>query len=308
MEYKIGEDYDLYGMVYETNASTYPTYSVIVKVSDGSDCVVRIPQDKTVEKGEIYHFIGRGVDFKGKTHIEISSFETIEDAKIEVNEKMVIRKALGSVVSWDPGIASNYVEEGLSTLSNPVINAITLDIYNRFKETFLVYPAATRFHHAYKYGLLFHTYNMLRIAKGFIAIYPHINKDLVYAGIILHDMLKTKEIGKGYGGEYSLEGKLLGHITMGTGEIMITANRLGFEDTKEALLLEHIVLSHHDEADFGSPKDPQIIEALIVHLCDMCDARITPTIEALDKVKIGEFSEPIFVNGKERYYKHQLSE
>jgi len=147
---------------------------------------------------------------------------------------------------------------------------------------------------------------MLRLSKAYISIYPHLNKDLIVAGIVLHDLMKTKEI-KAYTGEYTVEGKLLGHISMVTSEVAKTAEKLGYSEKEETLLLEHIVLSHHEQSFYGSPKRPQIIEALIVHLCDMADAKVEPTIEALGKTLIGEFSEPIPVNDKEKYLKHSLS-
>ena len=157
----------------------------------------------------------------------------------------------------------------------------------------------------YKYGLLFHTHTILRLAKAYSEIYSNINKDLLFAGVILHDIMKTKEIDSSYK-EFSLEGKLIGHITMGAVEVRVTAEKLGYGESDEALLLEHILLSHHDQLDYGSPRHPQILEALIVHLCDQSDAKIEPIVEALDKIKYGEYTDAINVCDKQKYYKHKL--
>ena len=88
---------------------------------------------------------------------------------------------------------------------------------------------------------------------------------------------------------------------------MKQAERLGYSDTEEVTLLIHTALSHHDNPEFGSPKRPQIIEALIVHLADLADAKIEPVIEALDKTQMDEFSDQINVCEKRRFYKHKLS-
>ena len=135
---------------------------------------------------------------------------------------------------------------------------------------------------------------------------PNINLDLVVSGIILHDIMKVKEI-KGFENEYSIEGKLIGHISLIGQEIEKTAYSLGYENEEEVLLLKHIVISHHEDPEYGSPRRPQIIEALIVHLVDVSDAKLQPTIEALNKVKVGELTEQIYVNDRDKFYKHRLS-
>ena len=80
-----------------------------------------------------------------------------------------------------------------------------------------------------------------------------------------------------------------------------------YENEEEVLLLKHIVISHHEDPEYGSPRRPQIIEALIVHLVDVSDAKLQPTIEALNKVKVGELTEQIYVNDRDKFYKHKLS-
>ncbi|MCB9498840.1 MAG: HD domain-containing protein [Bacillales bacterium] len=306
MEIKLNEKYDFYGSAEAINPSTYPTYSVIISLPENESAVVRLNQDQVIEKGEIYHFQGQAVDFKGRLHILLSDYKNLREEEISEEEKNLIRTSLNKDLVIDYKLCENYIEEAMASIENKVVKEITKTMYDSSKEDFLIYPAATKFHHAYKYGLLFHTYNMLRLSKAYTSIYPHLNKDLIVAGIVLHDLMKTKEI-KAYTGEYTIEGKLLGHISMVTSEVAKTAEKLGYSHEEETLLLEHIVLSHHEQSFYGSPKRPQIIEALIVHLCDMADAKVEPTIEALLKTQAGEFSEPIPVNDKEKYLKHSLS-
>lgn len=306
MEIKLKEKYDFYGIPGDENSSSYETVSLPVKLNDNSTIICRIKKGESLVNGEIYHFTGTGDIFKNRLFIFINSYTKIDDMDLPMNDKKAIFDSFSNEVIIDTVSYLNEIKETVDHLENPIIKAITQDIFSRFESLFEVYPAATRFHHAYRFGLLYHTGNMLRMGKAIVHIYGHMNEDLVYAGIILHDILKTKEINQ-TSGDYTIPGKLLGHITMGTGEIMKTASRLGFEGSDEAILLEHIILSHHEEPIYGSPKHPQIIEALVVHLTDMCDAKIEPTIEALRKVDMLEFTDPIFVNDKERYLKHKLS-
>ena len=305
MEIKLQELYDLYALVEAINDSTYESRSIIVKDSELNNQVLRISKKMTVEVGKIYHFHGKGEIFKDKTYIGVLSLNTLEDDKdmSEEDKRALKDKFFGGIVI-DTDSYIKDIEDSIESIENKIIKDITLDIYNRYKERFIMSPAAVKFHHAYKGGLLYHTHSVLMLGKAYMNVYPRINKDLVLSGIILHDIAKTLEMSDG---KFTLDGKLFGHISLGTALVFTTADRLGYSDTEEAKLLAHVILSHHSEADFGSPRRPQIIEALIVHLCDMSDAKIQPVVEALSRTKPNEFTEPIQTNDKEKFYKHKLS-
>jgi len=155
--------------------------------------------------------------------------------------------------------------------------------------------------------LAYHTSSMLKLAEGFLKVYPFLNEDLVYAGIILHDVTKVLEFDSYEGSEYTVQGRLLGHITLGANEIALTARDLGLEKSEEAMLLEHIILSHHYFGNFGSPKKPNIAEALVIHFIDNIDSKVCVLGEELEKTKLGDFTAPIGVLDKERYLKHKYS-
>jgi 3'-5' exoribonuclease len=140
-----------------------------------------------------------------------------------------------------------------------------------------------------------------------IHVYPFLNQDLIIAGIILHDVTKILEFDTYEGSEYTLQGKLVGHITLGANEIALTAKKLGFSELEEVMLLEHIILSHHYYGNFGSPKKPNIAEALMIHFIDNIDSKVAVLGEALSEVDAGSFTESLGVLDKERYYKHKLS-
>lgn len=151
----------------------------------------------------------------------------------------------------------------------------------------LTYPAASKNHHEYASGLAHHIVSMLQIARELSKLYPQINKDLLYAGIILHDLGKLKELSGVVTTTYTLEGKLLGHIPMMVEEIGLMARELQIEG-EEVLILQHLVLSHHGKAEWGSPTPPLVREAEILHLIDLIDAKMNMLNRSLDKVKPGE--------------------
>lgn len=116
-----------------------------------------------------------------------------------------------------------------------------------------MHPAATKFHHAYVGGLSYHTFTMLKLIDPFLAVYSYLNKDLLYAATLLHDMSKISEIS-GVDGEYTKEGLLIGHLVMQTIDVDQVAKQLGYEELEEVLILKHMILSHHGQLHYGSPK------------------------------------------------------
>jgi 3'-5' exoribonuclease len=135
-------------------------------------------------------------------------------------------------------------------------------------------PAAKSVHHAWLGGLLEHIVSLLGICELAASHYPQINRDLLVTGAILHDIGKLEELRWGLSFEYTLEGQLIGHITMAIGMIeRKTATIPGFPPELR-MLVEHMVLSHHGKLEFGSPKLPMIPEAVLLHYLDDLDAKM----------------------------------
>lgn len=189
------------------------------------------------------------------------------------------------------------------------VRRLVLALIDEYKAPLMYYPAAKSNHHAIKSGLLYHILRMLRTAKGLGQVYKNVNLDLVYAGIILHDIEKINEMDAtevGVVEGYTKEGQLLGHIIMGIKRIDKTAEALGI-DPELSLLIQHLILTHHYEPDFGSPKKPLIPEGELLHYIDMIDARMYDMNKALRDVEIEQFSDPIFVLDRRRLYKSKYS-
>lgn len=164
------------------------------------------------------------------------------------------------------------------------------------REALLRFPAALKLHHATRGGLLHHSWTIVQLARGVCDTYPLLDRELVYAGAILHDIGKLAELetGKlGIASAYTAPGQLLGHISIGVSMISEAGQLLGVSD-ETILLLEHMLLSHHDKPEFGSPKPPMFPEAEVLSELDLLDSRLYAMFSALDGVQPGAFSERIW--------------
>jgi len=187
------------------------------------------------------------------------------------------------------------------------IRRLVLKMLKDKEDRLIYYPAARSLHHSIRGGLLYHIYRMLHLSDKIIQVYENVNPDLLYAGVLLHDLAKIGELESNILGfsEYSKEGQLLGHLIMGINEIESTGKSLGI--SKEVLLvLQHMVASHHNEPEYGSPKKPMILEAELLHYIDLIDARVYDYENALKNVEKGAFSEPVWSLDRRRLYKTEL--
>ena len=151
---------------------------------------------------------------------------------------------------------------------------LVLKVLELYREEFLVCPAARLYHHPYLGGLLEHTWFVTRHALASLAIYPDLNRDLVLAGAILHDLGKIKELANPSAPERTVPGHLLGHIVLGWEMVRAAAQGLEFPDPTLLVQLEHIILAHHGSMEFGSPIPPKTREALLVNFLDDLDAKL----------------------------------
>ncbi len=148
-----------------------------------------------------------------------------------------------------------------------------------FVAQFTMAPAGTKHHHSYHGGLLEHTVSMMEAAERIAPCYPQVNRDLLLVGAMLHDVGKTQELGFQTGLEYTDEGQLLGHMILAVemlNEKVADAERLAGEPipAETVLQLKHMLLSHHGEVEYGSPKVPMTLEALALHCLDLLDSKI----------------------------------
>ncbi|ONI45918.1 phosphohydrolase [Candidatus Epulonipiscioides gigas] len=169
-----------------------------------------------------------------------------------------------------------------------LLEAIFLD--ENINEKFLTKPAAKSIHHAYLSGLLEHCITVTKIGVYLSEFYENVNRDLVIAGCLLHDIGKIEELSGFPENEYTDSGQLLGHIVLGTNKIAIEISKLDNFSPEIANLIMHILISHHGELQYGSPEVPKCIEAMIVHLADYSDSRIKMFEEILLTTKDAKYS------------------
>lgn len=187
-------------------------------------------------------------------------------------------------------------------IQNPNISRITRYIVKKYQEQLIIFPAAMKNHHDYASGLIDHVVSMLKLSEAICDLYPTLNRDLLYAGVILHDVGKVIELSGPVGTMYTVEGNLLGHISIMVNELGQAATELKIEG-EEVMLLQHLVLSHHGKEEWGSPKKPMIQEAEILHYIDNIDAKMNMLTRALDKTQPGEFTERLFPLDNRSFYK-----
>lgn len=179
-------------------------------------------------------------------------------------------------------------------------------LMKQHRDALLTYPAAVKLHHATRGGLLHHTWTITELARHVIETYPALDGDLIYAGAILHDIGKLYELDAGelgLAGAYTREGQLLGHITMGINEIASAAELLDIP-RETAMLIEHMLLSHHGVPDFGSPKYPMFPEAEVLSELDLLDSRMYEMFSALEGVSRGGFTERQWALDNRQLYQH----
>lgn len=229
-------------------------------------------------------------EYRGKLQLKIDKVRcVVEEDNVDIDD-FIMAAPYKSEDMFETIL--DYIEK----IQNPYIKGITEKIVGKLSHKLMHYPAAKSNHHAIKGGLLYHITTMLKAAEKLMDIYTYLNKDLVYAGVILHDIAKIKEMESselGIVSKYSVEGQLLGHIIQGINLIDEAGKDIGASE-EIIMLLQHMILTHHYEPEYGSPKKPMIPEAELLHHLDVIDARMYDMQKAIKDVNQGEFSEKIY--------------
>lgn len=230
--------------------------------------------------------------------------------KIRLAEKSdgLNRKDFFKTAPESPADMYEFITGKISSFEDDELKKICLTIYDRNKEKLMYYPAAMSNHHAEYAGLLWHVKRMMMAGEKMCEIYSNLNRDLLLAGIAVHDIEKINEImsdKNGVSTGYSFEGQMIGHIVRGVGLIHELGKELAIDEEK-SVLLEHMILSHHYEPEYGSPKKPLFPEAEMLHHLDNIDAKMYDMEESLSGVKPGEFGEKVWTLDNRKLYKRRF--
>lgn len=193
----------------------------------------------------------------------------------------------------------------IDKINDPVYKQIVNETMKEYDSDFFQYPAASKVHHNFMGGLATHVLGMLELAEFIADKYPMLDRDLLVSGVIIHDIGKTIELSGPVVTEYTLPGKLLGHISIMQARLYEISKRLGLDNSEEAILLMHMELSHHGQYEFGSPVLPEIAEAEVLNIIDNLDARMNILDKAFEHVKPGDWSGKLFAMDNRAFYKHK---
>ena len=211
--------------------------------------------------------------------------------------------ALAPCAPFPAGDMLDFILNRVDAFHDPELKQLVLTRLEECGDKLSYYPAASKLHHAERSGLLHHTSTMLRMAAHVCEVYPSLDSDLLAAGVILHDLCKITEMAAdeiGMVSDYTAEGMLVGHLVQGVAEL----SRLGqsLHVKKETLLLlEHMILSHHDLPEYGSPKKPMFPEAEVLHILDLLDARMFEMNRALATTPPGAFTDRLWSLDRKLY-------
>lgn len=303
-QHEVGEQVDLYFLIKSSTrgiASNGKPFLTVILQDKTGDIEAKLwdvsPEDEETYAAEkIVKVAGEVMNYRGRNQLKVRNIRPAQPQDgVRVSDFLEV-----APLSREEMV--EYITQSIFEMKNSNIQRLTRHLLNKYQSEFLEYPAATKNHHEFVSGLAYHVVSMLKLAKAFADLYPSLNRDLLYSGVILHDLGKVFELSGPVSTTYTVQGNLLGHISIMVNEIGKTAEELGIEG-EEVMLLQHMVLSHHGKEEWGSPKKPLIKEAEMLHLIDNVDAKMNMLDRALDKAKPGEFTERIFALDNRSFYK-----
>jgi 3'-5' exoribonuclease len=236
---------------------------------------------KALPKPGFVHIQGRSELYQNNLQIIINNIAVVDSSKVCVDDFLA---------RTDRDIKQMFTElRGIvSQVKNPQLKALVEEFLTdrELMKKFCQAPGGVKLHHDYIGGLLEHTYDMLRVAVAILPLYPQVQADLVLSGIFLHDIGKTEELSYDMAFSYTDSGQLIGHIVKSLLMINQKADVLRTKGTEidQAIIdaLGHIILSHHGDYEFGSPKLPATPEAFMVYYIDDLDAKLNQVFSAID--------------------------
>lgn len=277
----------------EQRASANGKNYLDMTLADKSGSINAKMWDGTVQPplaGSIVKVRATGNEFNGRMQLRVEKIRAAE------SRDQVDMSTLIPCAPRDPNEMLGEVVRAADHIADPDLRRITCELLDRAGDKLLTFPAAKQMHHAERSGLLHHTTTMLRAANAIMSVYPQLNASLLIAGVIVHDLAKIDEMDAdtlGLVSDYSVDGKLIGHIVRGVVNIQLAAEKTKANPGK-ALLLQHMVLSHHGIPEYGSPLAPKFPEAEVLNTIDTLDARLYEMDEALSRAIPGGFSEKVW--------------
>lgn len=288
--------YLLVKKIEEKSTKTGKPY-VVLDLADGTDEVQAKLWDTT--ESMVASLIGTvilatvAVDSYGHT---VKTYRPSKEGEVDISDYIPTSPI-------KPTLLYENIMKIIANIKNTDIRRLTEELYTSHREELLKSSAAKMVHHNTIGGLLWHSYRMTLLADNLCNIYDSVNRDMVIAGCLLHDIGKLSELETDAFGnaDYTTDGKLFGHLFIGGRMLEETGLKLG-TNTEIVRQLEHIILSHHGDPAIGAIAKPQTLEAYVVSEVDMMDSKIYQYEKAKYSVTEGNFSEKVFSLGNISVY------
>jgi 3'-5' exoribonuclease len=222
-----------------------------------------------VSSGDFVHIRGNVNEYRGALQLviknmESSSVEMIDPSDFLPATRLDVNSMFKRLFKITASMKTTYIKNLIEAFWND----------EEFVQKFKTAPAAKKMHHAYIGGLLEHTLSMVSLADKIAGHYSGVDRDLLLAGAILHDIGKTREFEYEISIDYSDEGRLINHIVIGIEMIDEKLAEIEEFPEEKMLLLKHMIVSHHGTREFGSPEPPKTIEAVILNYIDELDSKV----------------------------------
>jgi 3'-5' exoribonuclease len=224
------------------------------------------------QPGDLIQIAGDAISYQGTLQVRIRALKKVKPIDDGCLPEFVPGYHEANEASLDRHAELLRIVEDIKS---PWLRQLVVELLTDadLKEKWLSAPAAKRLHHARFGGLLEHTLALCRLCLKTCELYPRLRKDLLLAGAVLHDIGKLTELCSPWAPEYTTEGRLLGHLVIGVRMLEERMAKISDVREEEALELKHLILSHHGLMEYGSPRRPKTLEALVLHMLDDLDAK-----------------------------------
>lgn len=285
-----------------TDKNGKPYYSLTLGDKTGSipakiwSDVLATINKKIIQPESVIGVSGKVSDYKGSLQLEVLDVFEVDETQLDE----FIESS-----QYDPEDMMGTLKKHVKSIQNKdikkVLDAMFAD--SELVRKFKFWPAGNSIHHGFRSGLLQHVLEMFDIANSLKHYYQDLNFDVLYAGIILHDIGKLEELSGGISSNYTRVGGLQGHITIGVQMFLDHGGSELDENIKNHII--HLILSHHGKYEFGSPVVPSTPEAVALHYIDSLSSKTRGALNIVDQIPEGtEFSPPSFYLEGARFWKH----
>lgn len=264
-------------------------------IVDGKKWDINAEDLEIFKVGSIVEIEAEAYLYRDKLQVKIFKGKSVDEAKANLTDLLI-----------ESPIKIEELIDLLNHYRNSVVNTdckkITDAIFEKYYDRFINFPAAVSVHHEFYHGLIYHSVSMCRIAESLAKLYPEIDYDILITGCLIHDIGKTIEFSGPVATKYTIEGNLLGHISIGESIVKEISDELKIT-SEIPMLLEHMILSHHGKLEYGSPILPSTREAYILSMIDELDSKMMIIEKAYNNIQEGEYTDRIFSFDNRSFYK-----